>query len=395
MELADVLASGNCSGCGACVLAGASERMDLNEQGDLRPVLGGAREGAGASATVPLESYCPALKVMRPKASPGSSIDDDFGPWVGVWSAHATDPETRTLGSSGGALTALVSHLLAEGVTSGAAVVRAESGTTRSQAVLARTPDEALQGASSRYAPVSTLAVLAGRQDLAELTVVARPCEASALRALVGSGDGAPTILSFFCAGVPTQLATDALVVGLGADPDSVQSVKYRGDGWPGEFVVTDRSGAQFGTSYEQSWGNVLGRRIQPRCKVCVDGVGESADVVAGDLWEADANGYPIFAESAGNSVLIARTSKGRDIVEAANRAGRLAIYATDLEQTRAVQKMQVDRRRFLVGRLAGRRLAGVVNPRFRGFGLWRRVIRDPVGNLKQARGAYFRSRSR
>lgn len=369
--------------------------MELNEQGDLRPALGGSSRGSRECAPIPLESYCPAVTVRRPAALRGQPVDADFGPWAGVWSAHASDPTIRRRASSGGALTALVSHLLEEGLATGGAIVRAELGSTRSEAFLARTHDEVRQGASSRYAPVSTLAAIADRDDLPQLVVVARPCEASALRALVGSRGQAPVILSFFCAGVPTQQATDDLVIGLGGDPDNVQSVKYRGDGWPGRFVATDLAGDQFSESYEQSWGDVLGRSLQPRCKICVDGVGESADVVAGDLWRADSDGYPVFAEAAGTSVLIARTDKGHALVEGAARAGRLSIHPTDLEQTRSVQKMQVDRRRFLVGRLAGRRLAGLSNPRFAGFRLWRQVLRSPVGNLRQARGSFSRARGR
>lgn len=390
-----MLSSGNCSGCGACVLTGAAHHMSLDAHGQLRPEV---REDAGAGGrfgSPGLADFCPALVVHRPPAHSDAHVDPDFGRHLGIWAAHSTDPAVRWAGSSGGALTALVAYLLDSGEAAGAALAGPEAGSTRSRAFVARTGAEALAGASSRYAPVSTLEVLAGEQQLRDLVVVAKPCEASALRALAGAGDDAPTILSFFCAGVPSQEATDDLLRALGADPDGVQTLRYRGNGWPGSFAATDSEGRSFQASYERSWGGALGRRIQARCKVCVDGVGESADVVAGDLWDADANGYPLFSEAPGRSIMIARTPRGQALVEAAVRAGALAVEPTDLHLTRSVQTLQVSRRRYLLGRLLGRRLAGRTVPRFVGFALWRSALRDPVGTLRQARGSYSRARHR
>lgn len=388
-----MLASGNCSGCGACVLAGAASRMELDGRGDLRPVVPPGGQLSPSRHSPRLEDYCPAISVRRPATPSGGVLDVDFGPALGVWSAHAADPEMRRAGSSGGALTALSSHLIEAG-SEGVVMVRGEAGSTRTQPFVAGSIEDAVEGASSRYAPVSTLAALSGVSTLEGRVVVGRPCEATALRALVGEGLQAPTILSFFCAGVPSQHATTALVQRLGCDPQDVEFVRYRGQGWPGAFSVTDSAGRTFETSYEASWGEVLGRDLQARCKICVDGVGESADVVAADLWEADSRGYPVFEEAPGVSLLIARTQRGSMLVADAARAGYLEITPTDLESSRVVQQMQVGRRRFLLGRLVGRRAAGQVNPSYKGFGLWRTALRSPLGNLRQARGSYRRARS-
>ncbi len=370
------------------MLAGAATQMQLDGRGDLRPV-----PAVEPGAVPPLASYCPAIRVRRP-AVPGARVDQDFGPWLGAWSAHATDPEIRHRGSSGGALTALAGFAIATGEADEVALVRGAAGSTRSQAYIAGSASSVAAGASSRYAPVSTLALLAGRSDLQGLAVVARPCEASALRALVGSGPRSPIILSFFCAGVPSQRATEQLIAQLGVDPRTATAVRYRGEGWPGSFRVTDASGTVQSASYEQSWGEVLGRDLQARCKVCVDGVGESADVVAADLWEADERGYPRFTAAPGQSLLVARTPRGMALVRAAVDSGWLSVIETDLEHSRTVQQLQVTRRRFLPGRLLGRRAAGYANPSYAGFALWRQLLRHPMANLRQAPGSFARGRA-
>lgn len=391
--VADVVADGNCSGCGACVLFGDAAGMALDARGDLRPTFApGTLPIAGSK----LGQYCPGLIVERPATEArAANVDPDFGVWQAVWVGHAADATLRYRGSSGGALSALVAYALDEGLAERAAVVGGTRG-TRSQGVVVRSSAEAAECAASRYAPASSLAALAAadRSMDPRTLVVGRPCEASAVRS--GQDEGsAPLLLSFFCAGVPRQAATDRLVSSLGMPPDHVVSLRYRGHGWPGDFVAADRTGATVAASYEDSWGRHLGRDLQSRCKICVDGVGESADVVAGDIWDSDERGYPVFDDAPGRSIIIARTARGVALVEAAAAAGYLVVTETDLEQARLVQQYQVRRRRLLAGRLAGRVLAGRRIPKYRGFSLVRFALRHPVDSARQAKGAYRRARSR
>ena len=49
--------------------------------------------------------------------------------------------------------------------------------------------------------------------------------------------------------------------------------------------------------SYAQSWGEILTKHVQFRCKVCPDGSGGFADVACADAWYGDERGYPSFEE--------------------------------------------------------------------------------------------------
>jgi coenzyme F420 hydrogenase subunit beta len=240
---------------------------------------------------------------------------------------------------------------------------------------------------------VSTVAAPSA-QEAGGLTV-GKPCEVSAVRAVADlRGERPPLLLSFFCAGTPAQRATDGLVRSLGGDPDDVVDLRYRGDGWPGSFVARSSDGRSVRTGYDESWGKHLGPTTQWRCKLCPDGTGESADVVAGDFWLADDRGYPLFAEQDGRSALIARTAAGRELVEAAVAAGALVVEAVDLDAVAAVQPLQVNRRRTLWGRLMGARLASRAVPRYRGFGLLRAGLAEPRQTVRAGRGTWRRSRS-
>lgn len=390
---ARVVAGGNCSGCGACTLIDERLTMELDADGFSRPVLRDvlAKDDRRGLDVKLFDQVCPGRHVSA-KSPEGSRRDPVFGSAVSVWSASAVDPEMRFRGSSGGTLTALASWLLATGRATqvvGAAMDRTTP--TLTESVTLGVDDDVLRTSGSRYAPVS----VAGNPDAlrGDSAVIAKPCEASALAALVERrGLERPIILSFFCAGTPSQHATDQLVRELGLDPSKLSLLRYRGHGWPGRFTAEDQEGRAGSVDYDESWGRALGPTMQWRCKVCPDGVGESADVAAGDFWQSDERGYPIFDEGDGTSVLIARTVRGHQLLCEAIDQGILQAEPLDIRRLYPVQPLQVERRTTLIGRLIGARLAGRPVPRYDGFGLSRLGARIPRATARAAVGTWWRT---
>jgi coenzyme F420 hydrogenase subunit beta len=310
----------------------------------------------------------------------------------GSWAAHAVDDDVRFRGSSGGVLTALAEWCLANGVAH--AVIGAGpdvSDPRRTVPVTITSRPDALAAAGSRYAPVAV-----GSHSEAvdpSTAVVAKPCEVAALRSLAALTEAEPPLLlSFFCAGTPSQQTTDLLAERLGGSGRRVRELWYRGRGWPGSFTVRTDDGAR-SMSYEDSWGGHLGRTVQWRCRVCVDGVGEFADLVAGDLWHVDDKGFPLFLGADGTSALVARTERGLDVVRRATRDGALSLTEVSADDIMAVQPLQRTRRTTLLGRLVGTMAGGRRVPVYRGFGLGRLALRDLRATVGAAR--YTRSRLR
>jgi coenzyme F420 hydrogenase subunit beta len=225
--------------------------------------------------------------------------------------------------------------------------------------------------------------------------VIAKPCEISALRRVwsARSSDAAdsPVMLAFFCAGTPSHRATTSLITKLGINPDTVTSLRYRGNGWPGNFTVSDKT-ASASITYDQSWGQHLGRDLQWRCKICPDGTGEDADISVGDLWRADAKGYPLFDDAPGESVVIARTQRGHEILQAASDAGVIALQPLDLDEAQKVQPLQYARKQTLAVRLFARVLAFRRIPRYKGYQLLSRALSAPRLSAKTLLGTLIRS---
>jgi coenzyme F420 hydrogenase subunit beta len=140
--------------------------------------------------------------------------------------------------------------------------------------------------------------------------------------------------------------------------------------------------------SYHESWGGILSKHVQHRCKICADGTGTAADIVCADAWESDAEGYPVFDEAPGVSLVMARTQHGAEIIAAAEAAGQIETGAFDIGALAAIQPGQRERRRALLARLIALRILGRPVPRYRGLDLWAAARQNPVSrNLRNFLG--------
>lgn len=389
-QVASVLRADACSGCGVCTLLDTGLSMQLNEAGYLRPTpTGPPAEQPDAVRT--FQRACPGREVVAQKPA-GSDRHPLLGSYFGIWEAWAVDPEIRHRGSSGGALTAIQSWLLESGAVTQSATAAADpQRPARTVPVRIISREEALASAGSRYAPVGVAAL--ATSDPAH-AVTAKPCEVSAVRALTGGRIGeTPLLLSFFCAGTPSQHATEQLVRDLGGpDPSKLTDLWYRGRGWPGRFTAVFGDDS-VSTDYDSSWGKALGPTTQWRCKICPDGIGESADIAAADSWDSDDRGYPTFGEQEGRSALLARTERGLEVILAAQEAGIIELRSLAPEQLAREQPLQTSRRQYLAARLWGTVLGGRAVPRYRGFGLTRLALAHPRTALRTLRGTLRRAR--
>ncbi len=91
---------------------------------------------------------------------------------------------------------------------------------------------------------------------------IGKPCDvagaeqAARLRPSLASRLG--RTIALFCAGSPSTRGTLEMLRVLGVDNGDVESVRYRGNGWPGPAAVTVPGGDGAETkemTYEQSWG--------------------------------------------------------------------------------------------------------------------------------------------
>ncbi|WP_164156100.1 Coenzyme F420 hydrogenase/dehydrogenase, beta subunit C-terminal domain, partial [Sandarakinorhabdus rubra] len=363
--LARVERAGSCAGCGLCAALSSGIEITEAPPGWARPRQIGAVSAAEDAA---IAAACPGL-VVDETDNPHPAGEPLWGPQLFTGIGHAGDAELRHHASSGGMISALLGHALNTRLVDFVVQVRADPARpTANITSLSHTADDVFAAAGSRYAASSPLAGLeqwlarAEAED-ARFAFVGKPCDVAALRLRARQdpriGRRVPLMLSFFCAGIPSARAVGRILDHLSVDAREVAAFRFRGDGWPGEATATLKDGSSRSMSYAASWGDILSKEVQFRCKICPDAVGAAADIACADAWHGDERGYPSFAEEDGRSLVMARTAAGQALLDAARAAGRVVVAEAPVAGIIAMQPHQARRKQQVASRLWAMRVAG------------------------------------
>lgn len=393
--LAGIVDNGLCLGCGGCVAAIRRDdlRMTMTPEGYLRPT------------PVPLDR---AQRQVLDTVCPGHALHGHqhrgdyhplWGPVSDCATGHATDPEVRHRGSSGGVLTALAIGLVRSGEVDFVVATAADDDDPINNRSDARGDRDAiLRAAGSRYAPSSPLAEIDRHLATGKrFAFIGKPCDVAGLARMARRDPRidaqVPYRLAFFCAGVPSRHGTMAVLDKLGVRHDDCVRFQYRGDGWPGLARAERRDGSVESMDYNSSWGSVLNRHLQFRCKICPDGTGEFADIACADAWYGK-DGYPDFAERDGRSLIVVRSEAGRRLFARAQAEGWIAADPLPIDEIARMQPYQVARKSNVAARLAAVAAARRTWPSYRGLALLRLMLTsDKVAQLRNALGTFKRSR--
>lgn len=360
-----------CTGCGLCeTISGHHQiEMKINQAGFYRPQV----HQSNSEAWKYINQTCPGIAIEQDKNLNAHDLNKLWGPISSALVGYSTNETIRWQASSGGALSALLIYLLETNKIDYVLHIGVDKNDPF-QTIMCKscTREQVLANAGSRYAPTAPLADLNELlTEEARFAFVGKPCDVAALRAYTELephvGQKIVAFFSFFCAGIPSMLATFDLVNRLGLNKNDVKEFRYRGFGWPGRATAIDTQGRQYSMNYQDSWGEILGPRLQFRCKICPDGVGEMADIVCGDAWHIK-NGHPDFEELPGESIILARTPYGQQLLKQAELAGYLNTAEFDLKNLAAIQPSQKNRRRAVIPRLLALILARRPFPQYKGF---------------------------
>ncbi len=345
----------NCIGCGLCH-SELNASMTKNARGFRVPQLNNNKDTIEF-----LHNVCPTLGYQ----SSVEKICSTWGNSTGVYGGYARDTEIRKKASSGGALTSLAIYLLESGKVDGVLhVVADEKNPIATRGCLSTTKQQIINGCGSRYSISSPWYDLSELVDSEKKYVaIGKPCDIIALRNLQEKQKRYHNIIylfSFFCAGLPSERANIELLNKLGCSKEECTELTYRGNGWPGKATAIDMNGKKYEMEYSKAWGGILGRDIHPFCRLCLDGIGEAADISCGDGWYMTEDGKVDFSEKEGRNIIFARTSIGENLLKEAASNGIIMIEPwEDINQLQEIQKYQLTRRTTMKSKLRAYRLMG------------------------------------
>ncbi len=361
IPLAEIVSSGLCIGCGLCKsIAPTSIEIRMTDTGGERPV---ERAPLPDEALSLINEVCPGLRVeLGPTNAP---VDPMWGPVLRLARGHAAEPAVRYRAATGGVLSGLGRYVLeTRRVERVLHVAPKADDPLYWGAHVSMTPDDIMTGSGSRYGPAAALTPL---MELIEsglpLAVVAKPCDAAAVRNLIAArpdtGDVVRYLLVMACGGASRMTKNWRLLDEFGVHRADVAALQHRGHGNPGPIRVVTDDGREFATTYLAMWADEGTWDLQWRCKVCPDGMGEVADLVALDCWPG---GVPV-GEDGGFNGIVARTAAGAELLAAAVADGALVLTHDELpidETLEDWQPHQSRRKTAVASRLRAMAAAGL-----------------------------------
>lgn len=334
---------GLCCGCGACV--GACKRqaisMTRNVAGYIVPKID---EAKCCNCGICLRT-CPSFRGNKPMSS---SKDPFIGDALEGYIGYAQNAQYRAGGQSGGVVSAIIRHLLKRGLIDGAIVNVFNKSINRNVPELITNVDELPRSFGSYYAQSSVVELFLKHKEK-RLAIVALGCQTQALKLFlrnVSSTKPDVFIIGLFCAGNYSGDYIDDLIHASHIEPKAVDEFRFRYKdidevAWPGKVMVASQGRHILLPSHRRT----LVKRLYevPRCRFCYDQLNVFADVSIGDPW-----GIGREDNRRGNSVFIARTKRGQDIIQSAMLAGEIVATSCKVEDIVAGQTVNTRLKRDL-----------------------------------------------
>jgi coenzyme F420 hydrogenase subunit beta len=327
-----VVRDGLCTGCGTCAGMCPQNAIKMvidHKKGIFLPVLD--------------REMCSECGICV-KVCPGHSVDFNtlnreifgreaedilLGHYLGFYAGYSLDNDTRYNSASGGLLTELLVFALEEGIIDGALVTRmSEENPLEPQPFIARTREDIVSAARSKYCPVPTnvaLKEILPAGDGERFAVVGLPCHLHGLRKAEILHDSLKRKIALhfglFCNHTPSLLATEYILHKIGINKEEVKKLDYRGEGWPGKMKITLREN-EIKLPLNNYWMSGFGSFFQPeRCTICTDMVAELSDISFGDAWIGEYS-----KDTMGTSLAISRSEKGEVLLKNALDKGVISL---------------------------------------------------------------------
>ena len=330
-----------CCGCGLCESLKKC-KLKKDDKGFYRPF----------DENEELKSFC--KKVCPASGIQCSELDSKqvWGKNIKTYKAYSNDKNIRYTASSGGVLTSLCCYLLDSKLVDGIIHTGEDKKNPISTITLCSTKKEdVINACGSRYSSSSPLKDISKYLNTGKkYAFVGKPCDITVLRNYAKIDERIdktfPYMLSFYCAGAPSEAANMQLLKKMDCNYKTLKSLKYRGDGWPGYATAVDDKG-KHQLTYREAWRDTLGRDIRLICRFCLDGIGEMADISCCDAWKIGPDKKPLFDEAEGENAVFCRTQKGYDLYNDACKEGYIISedYPNYKEELIYYQKYQYERR--------------------------------------------------
>lgn len=265
----------------------------------------------------------------------GIKKNDYAGFYSHAYVGHSTDENIRFHSATGGMVSQFLMWLLQKGVIEGAVVVRYNHDNPMlPEPFIAKTKDEIWEARSSKYVVLSMDRVA---KEIAEsrhkkLVVVGLPCQIQGWRMLAKKNknvrDSIIGFFSIYCSINKTKASMDYYPKRYHVDTREVGRFSFRDDGCLGFMKFENKQGEVMKKiPYHSFWFGTHSFFINPRCLMCIDQLGELADLSFGDI-----HIEPYSNDKIGTNSIIARSENWNRLLVQCKSDGAIALDEVQIE---------------------------------------------------------------
>lgn len=224
---------------------------------------------------------------------------------------HSNDIDVRMHCATGGMVTQFLIWLLSKGEIDGAVVVRyKKDNPLEPEPFIATTKEELWESRSSKYVVLShdSVAKEIANGKYKNLVVVGLPCQIQGWRQLAQKNrhvrDAIKGYFAIYCSINKTKLTIPYYLQHYKIDAYKIGRFAFRDDGCMGYMKFEDKQGGVMRRiPYKDYWFGTHSFFTNPRCLMCIDQLGELADISFGDI-----HIKPYSDDTIGTNSIIARS---------------------------------------------------------------------------------------
>jgi coenzyme F420 hydrogenase subunit beta len=300
-------------------------------------------------------------------------MDEYLGARDSCYVGWATRDELRAGAASGGVVSALLVYLLERRIIEGALVSRVmvDDGKIHAFPYIARALGDILQGQGSIYMEFPWVRQSYSLLKTSEgpLAVVGLPCNIEWLRRLREKNERLArkvrVLIALACGRSSSKELLLRVLAKKGISEGDVEAIRFREGRWRGQMHVWLKHGseAEFPFGDFSIYRN-LHFFCEKRCLYCEDPLGESADVVCGDVWLPE-----MMHRDNKPSLVITRTPAATEWIQGMTSDGSFEGSSVPAEKAfRAQRRSLIPAKR---GKQAKARLSSAFGYRMRYGGPW------------------------
>lgn len=260
---------------------------------------------------------------------------------------HSANKDDRFKASSGGVGTSIIKYLLESGQYGTSITYKYDRTDYRYHPNIIHSSEEMFPSGSI-YQEIDLIRFV--RDNISKIrngiVLTCAPCQVKPIRAILNKNAIKNFIISYCCSGQTEAEGTWFVENCLGIDKKEVESLQYRGNGWPSGIQITLQDGTKvYRDNYTEPWKTMHQSWLfRPyKCFFCKLDTGRAADIALADPWLDEYK----KKDGIGNTMFLVFTDAGKSVIDAMHSSKLIISRLSNYEEYAIAQAPNIHKEIF------------------------------------------------